>query len=189
MEIAGFYPRYTTGEWEYMPEQMYRKVQEILLEEFCGNIHKEPRGFFINGVVGVGKSMLMGLCARYIMRQFAANVRFYSAGMLEEVFFDKISSPRKKEEINLVKSCDVLFLDDLGTEYGSAFSMSGFTSIIEHRYANFKPTFFTSNYAVEELAMIDGYERIASRLNQRDWVYHLRYNGSDKRQRPAKTEE
>lgn len=184
METSGFFPRYTEGSWEFLAEPMRSAIREKLREEFLGDdVSREPRGFFIYGPVGVGKSMLLGLMAQSVIRQFAATVRFVSSGMLEEMFYRSIGDEKKKHQVQELKTCDVLFLDDLGAEYGSEFSMTAFTNIIEYRYAQYKPTFITSNYSVAELREIDGYARIASRLNQENWMQHLSYQGADKRVR------
>lgn len=183
MESSGFFPRYTEGSWDFLPEDIRVAIREKLREEFFGDVTREPRGFFIYGAIGVGKSMLLGLMAQSVIRQFAATVRFVSSGMLEEMFYRSIGDEKKKQQIELLKVCDVLFIDDLGAEYGSEFSMTGFTNIIEFRYAQYKPTFITSNYSVAELSEIDGYARIASRLNQENWMQHLSYLGADKRVR------
>ncbi len=179
---AGFYPRYAQGGWEFIPENFRVPIRTALRNEFFENIHTEPRGFFIHGGIGVGKSMLLGLMAQSIVRQFQANIKFASATILEDLFFG-VRDTNKKQQLEALKTCDALFLDDLGAEYGSEFSMTGFTNIIEYRYAHFKPTYITSNYAVHELAEIEGYGRIASRLNQNNWMLHLHYKGADKRLR------
>ena len=181
METAGFFPRYTEGTWEYLPEMVRSVVRKSLREEFLGDVSREPRGFFIYGRIGVGKSMLLGLMAQSVLRQFAATVRFVSSGMLEELFFQ--FDDKKKQQVQELKMCDALFLDDLGVEYGSDFSMTAFTNLFEYRYAHYKPTFVTCNYTIAELSEIDGYARIASRLNQENWMLHLSYKGPDKRVR------
>ena len=56
------------------------------------------------------------------------------------------------EKVNRILSCDLLILDDLGTELTTNFTQSALYSIINSRLAANKKTLISTNLSHEELA-------------------------------------
>lgn len=144
----------------------------------------------MTGDIGVGKTSLMALFARDIVRMkargidgvedrvFQAVPDFVSMGMLFDLYFE-----RKYDQVDKYMKAQYLFLDDIGTEYASDFPLAKFGNFIEYRYGNILPTFITSNTSLDDLRKRSGFERIADRINDPKWMTHFVYAGKTKRVR------
>ena len=60
--------------------------------------------------------------------------------------------------------CELLVLDDLGVEMTTPWNYQILYQLIDSRYDAFKPTIYTSNYSISELAKKIGDNRIISRI-------------------------
>ena len=139
----------------------------------------EPQmGMFVSGGIGTGKTSLMALIARDMMQKYNCIPRFISTGFLFDLFFD-----RKSTEIQTLMESTLLFLDDLGREYPADFPLMKFENFVEYRYSNLLPTFITSNLKIDDLRARPGFERIADRLNDPQFLTHLTIPGCSKRVR------
>ena len=117
------------------------------------------------GRTGLGKTHLSTAIARTAIER-GFDVCYESA---QNVFADfeaeRFRSRREGEEARTERyfSCDLLILDDIGTEAVTAFTLSCFYNIINSRLIAGKPTLISTNLGEHELA--DRYDdRIASRL-------------------------
>lgn len=102
---------------------------------------------------------------------------FYSSIRL----FDMLRSVNGNEiDLRNARS-SVLFIDDLGTEYDSKFTLAKFTDLIEYRYTNYLPTFITTNASIDDMRGWEGYERLADRIGDKNWMRELIYAGNSRR--------
>lgn len=130
------------------------------------NYPNKADNILIMGHVGVGKSFLSCCVAKEFLDR-GYSVLYLSAASL----FDVLSSNefRKNTKENLYTSnediynCDLVVIDDLGTEMTNNFVISALFNLINARLLNNKSTIISSNIFLEELR--DRYtERIASRI-------------------------
>ncbi|MCL2253003.1 MAG: ATP-binding protein [Lachnospiraceae bacterium] len=143
---------------------------------FCENTAYQNLCFY--GTVGTGKSFLSACIAKNMIEQ-GLSVIYYSA----TDFFKKISRQmfeRDKEEATMVhedlSTCDLLIIDDLGTEKMSDFTISQLFSCLNSRHLNQKATVISTNLSFEQL--LDRYtERIFSRIYSN--YEHLLLTGTD----------
>ena len=172
---GGWYLRYLQdSSWKDV-EQM-KAIQAILKAEFVTK--KTYRGMFIYGNIGVGKTSLLNLISRYLVRNFEGWLLYMPATVL----FTKLIKG-SDQELSDIQKCTFLFIDDLGKEYDTDFPLSRFSELIEYRWANMKPTFFSSNLDMETIRKKVGYEHIADRMNDSNWMIHHFYAGKTKRKR------
>jgi DNA replication protein DnaC len=129
--------------------------------------------------VGTGKSFLSCCIARELL-DAGKSVKYFSAGAL----FDKISDLtfRSKEKetrsyfYQELYDCDLLIIDDLGTELVNAFVASELFDCLNERHLREKATIISSNISLEELR--DHYsERIFSRITSHFEL--LKFTGPD----------
>jgi DNA replication protein DnaC len=173
---CGWYKLYLDAEWTQTENSDY--IKEMLKKEFWFNNAEYSKGMFITGSVGVGKTSLIALIGKYFAKYFPIMPYFVPTGVLFDMYFEK-----KYTEVNKLMESTVLFLDDLGREYGSDYPLSKFENFMEYRYGNMLPTFITSNLKIEDLKKREGFERIADRINDPKWMIHLLYAGETKRKR------
>ncbi len=148
-------------------EYMYSVVHFLKLFVKDDNL-----GVYIYGDTGVGKTYLCSAICKYALEQ-GKYVEYYSMKSLVEILDNynfnndtKFSKPAedayKKAYQNLFK-CDILILDDLGTELRNKSTISELFYIINERMALQKKTVISSNIALEDIAEVYE-ERIASRI-------------------------
>lgn len=176
LKACGWYSLYLDSKWEMVIDE--KIIKDMLKREYWDNNTNYPRGLFITGDIGVGKTSLLCLIARWFKKYFPITPHFVSTGMLFEKFFEK-----EHNEISMLMKASVLFIDDLGREYRADYPLSKFENFIEYRYGNLLPTFISSNIKIEDINKRDGFERISSRINDPKWMIHLTYAGKDKRVR------
>lgn len=117
----------------------------------------------MTGGTGLGKTHLsLAIANEAIQKSFG--VVYSSVGSLvtklENEHFGRESGTGV---MNSLQDCDLLILDDLGTEFKSSFSSSAIYSLVNTRLLLEKPTIISTNLSTKE--MVDYYsERFASRI-------------------------
>lgn len=147
-------------------EYMYSVVD--CLKSF---ISDDSLGAYIYGDTGVGKTFLCSSVCRYAIED-NLDVEYYSM----RNFVDIISDYRFNSNLNFGENreeykrkydrlydCEILILDDLGTEIGGKHVVSELFYVINQRFGQSKKTLISSNIALEEISDIYE-ERIASRI-------------------------
>ena len=106
-------------------------------------------------------------------------IGFYKTDILSNATFDKSDVEARNKEEQLY-NCDLLIIDDLGTELSNSFTNSAFFNLINERLLKNKSIIISTNLDFSEL--MERYsERIASRLT-RDYTF-LKIYGEDLRHR------
>ena len=174
---SGWHRLYLESDWEQCTAVTVLK--SYMEKEFAFNGQDQPRGLYLTGSVGVGKTSALALIAQWLGTYYGAPCRFVSTALLFDMHYEK-----NYQAINSLMESTILFIDDLGREYPADYGMIKFENFIEHRYANLLTTFFTSNVSIQDLRSRVGFERIADRVNDPKWMNHLTMAGTSKRVRP-----
>ena len=122
--------------------------------QFVDTFGEEFRNLFFYGDVGVGKTYLSTCIAREVMeREFS--VLYFSApqlfNALAQTAFDKKDIDARNMN-EYIFNCDLLIIDDLGSEYTNAFIASQFFTCINERLLDKKSTIISTNLSLESLA-------------------------------------
>ena len=97
--------------------------------------------------------------------------------MLEELKFKKADNEEKlRFKVEKLYSCDLLILDDLGSEFSTQYTTAALFDIINSRLISGKKTVINTNLSTSELGKRYG-ERVVSRLYGHYEV--LNFIGSD----------
>lgn len=144
----------------------YSKMSENL--DFCikyaNSFSCASKSLLMLGKTGVGKTHLSMSIAREVTRN-GANVVYGSTVNLlqaiEKEHFGKTDS--SSDTFEALCECDLLILDDLGSEHHTAFYESTLYNIINTRINLGKPMIISSNMSIEELSATYN-ERIISRI-------------------------
>lgn len=159
---------YSTSLYDKTTGRSARAMMEDTLKichSFIDNFGTDFRNLFLYGNVGVGKTFLSTCIAREIMKK-EFSVLYFSApqlfNVLSQMKFEK-DNPDAQNMGNYVLSCDLLIIDDLGTEYTNAFIVTQFFTCINERLLHRKSTIISTNLSLESIA--DLYtERAFSRI-------------------------
>lgn len=133
---------------------------------FIKNFQNNSESLLIYGKAGVGKTFLVNCIAKELIEQ-AYSVIYLSAVQLFDLLADlsfnsNKSSGNKHISLNELLTCDLLIIDDLGTEMSNSFTASSLFNCLNERLIRHKSTIISSNLSVDELK--ENYtERIFSR--------------------------
>ncbi len=119
------------------------------------------------GNTGVGKTFLTHCIAKEALDQSHTVVYLTSLGLfdiLEKNKFDReLSSVEKSATVSYILDCDLLIIDDLGTELNNSFTSSQLYQVLDTRLVHQKSTIISTNLSFDDLR--EQYsERIFSRI-------------------------
>ena len=136
------------------------------------------QNILLYGDTGVGKTFLTHCIAKELMDS-THSVIYFSASQ----FFDYLAKNTfgKKEEqdtdtSSYIHNCDLLIIDDLGTELYNSFTKSQLFVCLNERILNKKPTVISTNLSLDDINAIYS-ERIFSRISSNYTI--LRLTGDD----------
>ena len=162
--------------------QNFKKAVENSLS-FVRNFDTEYQNLLFYGSVGTGKTFLSN-CIAYELLQHGYSVIYFSASGLFEMLSKQSFSSSEKEVLYKTQedlyNCDLVIIDDLGTELTNAFTNTHLFSILNERSLRKKPVIISTNLSLEGLK--ERYsERIFSRVTNTFTFRKL--SGSDIRMR------
>ena len=135
-------------------------------KDFIDCFNSGYHNLFFYGTVGTGKSFLSGCIAKELMDRGNSVIYFSSTGLFEKLSQMSFDYNAKDELADLYEdlySCDLLIIDDLGTELTNTFSSSQFFSCLNERILRKKSIIISTNLSLQELR--DRYsDRIFSRI-------------------------
>ena len=140
---------YYTGE-----ELRYFRHARHCCERFVKEYDTTFRNIYLYGTVGTGKTML-SVCVAKALLEAGRSVLYFSASSLfdrlADCTFGNSTRDDLKEFTSDLYGCDLLIIDDLGTEYTNAFVASQLFTCISERGLNRKPTIISTNLSLREL--------------------------------------
>ena len=131
-------------------------------QDFIRNFKDAPN-LLLYGQAGVGKTFLSNCIAKEVL-DAGDSVIYVNAGE----FFDSLADDRFRKERSSSKledylNCDLLILDDLGSELNNAFTASALFSVVNGRQLRRKSTIISTNLGIDQIG--ERYsERTFSRL-------------------------
>lgn len=145
-------------------EKFTKAVQ--ICQNFVKSFNKDYRNLFFYGTVGTGKSFLSCCIAKELI-DMGNFVIYFSASQLFDILSKSTFEKDSMEAISGISEdicdCDLLIIDDLGTELTNAFVSSQLFSCLNNRHLRKKATIITTNLSLGELR--DRYsDRIFSRI-------------------------
>ncbi len=160
----------------YSPRE-YMEASVDFLKSYCDNFNKNSGSFFFTGGTGLGKTHL-SLAVMNKVTEKGYSVFYGSADniikQMEKERFGRSNGDIEEE----IENADLLIIDDLGTEFRTAFSETAVYQIINNAILNSKPMIISSNLSIGELEERYG-QRVVSRLNSFEVINFI---GTDIRQ-------
>ena len=111
------------------------------------------RNLFLSGTPGLGKTFLSACIARVVSER-GHSVVYDTAGSLFQRFEDQKFNrdPDAKDETRRYLNCDLLIIDDLGSELTTPLSQSSLYTVINTRLTGNKHTIISSNLSMDEVS-------------------------------------
>ena len=139
----------------------------IKCRNFIDNFDTNHGNLFIFGPTGVGKTFLSNCVAKDLLDR-GKSVIYFSAFGLFDVFRENAYNKNSdaQDMYQNIFNCDLLIIDDLGTEVSNSYTNSQLFMCINERILRHKSTIISTNLNLEGLR--DTYtERIFSRISQK----------------------
>ena len=159
---------FSTLSYEYYQGEdlQHFKAAVELSKKFVENFNQVYRNLFFYGTVGTGKSFLSGCIANELLQAGASVIYFSASGLFERLALYAFDT-KEKEALHAfyadLYGCDLLIIDDLGTEVTNNFVTSQLFSCLNERWLRCRPVIISTNLSLEELR--DRYsDRIFSRI-------------------------
>lgn len=165
-ETAGFSEKekvMLADPFELTPEN--RSAEDAAAKWMNRYLKKQTRkGILFSGKPGVGKTRLALRMANTLLDK-GFRIYFTTAQRYLNSIKDAFGNDAGKANVKkLAKECDVLFIDDIGAERGTAFDKAEILELLNEQ-SGYKPVVMTTNLTMDQLdRFYEGKGRIASRI-------------------------
>ena len=147
----------------YIPRVIMEKTYQTC-RRYAFGFHEKAGNLLFSGNTGLGKTFLSACIARTVADQ-GYSVVYESAGKLfsalEKARFE--ANEENRRAAAKYSECDLLIVDDLGTELPGQFVTAALYSLVNERLLESRPTIISTNLSEDELARRYN-PQIASRL-------------------------
>lgn len=150
----------------FYPDKAYDKAEKIVqsCRTYATNFTTSSKSLLLLGGVGVGKTHLSLAIANVVINRGYSVIFGNSQNIISDLQSEEFNE-KKETQYNkrAVLNCDLLIIDDLGTEVLNQSRIAILYNIINSRLLSKLPTIISSNFTLDELE--DKYDqRIFSRI-------------------------
>ena len=157
----------TLSENYYAGDDLLRFREALnVCRNMVDNFETKKESILFHGNVGVGKSFLSCCIAKEILDKGYSVLYFSSSNLFDTLAnstFDKDSKENLYTTKEDIYNCDLVVIDDLGTELTNSFVLSELFSLITERNLRNKSTIISTNLGLTDLSNVYS-ERVISRI-------------------------
>ena len=163
------------GNYPLTPRENIRFVKNSLMK-YINNFSNESTNIYIFGDVGRGKTFLLNSVAKELLdRNYS--VLYMTSSSLFKFLNDynwafEEQRYKHQEKYDFILDCDLLIIDDLGSEYPSKNDSANLFDVVNTRMISQKPILFSTNFDEDMLTETYG-PRIFSRIVGNSQVYEI----------------
>ena len=142
-------------------------------QHFINDFHNKPKNLYLYGDTGVGKTFLSNCVAKELLER-GNSVIYFTAFQLFDILskgvFDRDADAIAAHQN--IFDCDLLIIDDLGTEFSNSFTTSQLFLCVNERILRQKSTIISSN--LNPMDILENYsERTFSRISSNYTIINL----------------
>lgn len=156
---------FDTLETKYYNGKDLENYNQILAKchNFVSGFNSGYQNLFIYGTVGTGKTFLSNCIAKELLDKGHSVIYFSAPKLFDILIENRLDEQKGDAYLNDFYDCDLLIIDDLGTECTNRLTTSELFTCINERALRKKATIISSNLQLGELT--DRYsERVFSRI-------------------------
>lgn len=162
-----------------------KRMEDILryCKNYAANFALDSQSLLMQGATGLGKTHLSLAIAKVAINKGYGVIYGSAPNIITKLEKERFRFSKDDESLNSDEhliSCDLLILDDLGTEFSTSFSNATIYNIINSRIMANKPTIISTNLSLKELEKAYT-ERLVSRVIGN--TVRLEFLGHDVRQK------
>lgn len=153
-------------------------IQQIVAfcKAYITHFHEKASDLLLYGNAGVGKTFLANCIAKELLDRYFTVIyltAFEFFSILENHTFQKKNDLSESNlDVSYLFDCDLLILDDLGTELTNDFTASRLYTCINERHLNGKATVISTNLSLDDLTTRYS-ERVSSRIISHYQLLHV----------------
>lgn len=145
----------------------YNNMQQVvsICKGFVENFDKESSNLLLFGDTGVGKTFLTNCIAKELLDTSHSVIYLTAIELFKKFEQHDFNRGYQNEELDsdYILDCDLLIIDDLGTEVGNTYTNSKLFYVINERILRKKSVIISTNLSLSDIR--DAYsERIFSRI-------------------------
>lgn len=138
-------PKVKTSPYEHM-SKVFRFCQN-----YADNFSKNSESILMSGETGLGKTHLSLAIANEVIKKGYGVVYASAPPIISKLEKEYFSSDKDNSLFSMLADCDLLIIDDLGTEFYSQFAVSQFYNLFNSRMLSNKPIIINTNLTITEL--------------------------------------
>ena len=135
-------------------------------KSYAENFTKDAKSIIMRGNTGLGKTHLSLVIARKVIERGFGVIYCSAPDILSKLEREQFSRNYNKSEESVedtLKECDLLILDDMGSEFSTNFTKNKIYNLINHRLSCNLPTIISTNFTFKELEQTYS-QRLISRI-------------------------
>lgn len=149
--------------------------------EYADNFSTGSVSLLMRGATGLGKTHLSLAIANEVIKKGFSVIYVTAPEIISRLEREHFSYQQGREDsMSALLKCDLLILDDLGTEFNTQFSVSCIYNLINSRMLARKPTVISTNLTLSELVTTYSQRFVSRLIGECD---KLDFIGSDNRVR------
>ncbi len=161
-----YYPNEPDANCGFVPRKMMKMNYAKCLKFANDFTESSSENILLYGPSGLGKSFMAAsiynrVCERGYFAMYKSSYKLFE--FLEDYKFGRISRDEYSLIYNTIYDCELLIIDDFGTEFITSYTQSVFFDLLNTRLVNGKSTIISTNLNFDKLNEIYQ-ERVTSRL-------------------------
>ncbi len=152
---------------EGYPRSAYDQLSAIYqrCKDYADNFSKYSKSLLMIGKTGLGKTHLSLAIANEVIKKGYGVIYASAPTIVSQIEKEHFSRARNDEESveDSLQECDLLIIDDLGTEFNNKFTTPAIYNVFNSRISAGKPVIVNTNLSIRELNEVYS-ERFVSRI-------------------------
>ena len=147
------------------PRSPYEQMSKILsyCKEYADNFSLNSGNIFMRGKTGLGKTHLSLAIANEVIKKGYGVIYAPAPKIVATLEKEQFGRDNEIGGESMFIDCDLLIVDDLGTEFSTQFSKSAIYNLFNERLLSGKPVIINTNCELDELEELYS-ERFVSRI-------------------------